>query len=100
MNKFRIEDGTNSHHQPISANSTSRVREVEEKKFPRTKEKVIEIWYEMTIEEFQNRTKEIVFKHETLEKRWMELKNQISGCTVTEKVKIKEGVIGLYCMFL
>ena len=47
------------------------------------------------IEEFQERTKEIIFKQEGLEEGWIELKNQISRCTVSEKVRIKERIIGI-----
>ena len=55
---------------------------------------MVGIWNERTIEEFQNRTKAIVFKLEGLEKGWIKLKNQISRCTETEKIKIKERIIG------
>ena len=47
-----------------------------------------------TVEEFQNRTKNIVFEQEGLEGGWAELKNQISRCRVTKKIKIKEKTIG------
>ena len=94
MYTFRVEDRTDSDCQLISATFkvTYRGEEVEEKS-SRTKEGVTEIWNEMTIEEFQNRTKEIVFKQEGLE-GWIKLKNQISRCTVIKKVKIKERIIG------
>ena len=69
MDKFRVEDRTDSDHQSISATfkATYRGGEVEKERFARTKEKVIEIWNERTIEEFQNRINDIVFKQGGLE---------------------------------
>ena len=46
------------------------------------------------MEEFQNMTKEIVFKQERLEEGWIELRDQISRCTLTDKVKMKNKIIG------
>ena len=36
---------------------------------------------------------EIVFKQEVLDEGWIELKNQISRCTVTEKINIKKRIV-------
>ena len=90
IDKFTVGDRIDSDHQPITATFkvTYRRGEVDEEKFPTTKEKVIEIWSDRTIKDFQNRTKE------GLEGGWTELKNRISRCTVTKKVKIKEITIG------
>ena len=54
IDKFTVEDRTDCDHQPISATFkvTYRRGEVDEEMFPRTKEKIIEIWNERTIEEF------------------------------------------------